>query len=452
MVVGAYPRSRIDLTIGDGEAWEVELTMARTPSLEELRPAPYNPRAITAEALTGLKVSLHEFGDISGLTWNRRTGHLISGHQRLKGLQEKYGDELQVEGGVVITPAGERFPVRVVDWPEAKEKAANLAANSPLIAGVFTEDLVVVLQDIAAELPDLSASLMLDELAGLVPETGLQDGNIDPDEIPEIPEESVVTLGDLWSLGDHRLLCGDSTSTKDVARLMGGSRATLMATDPPYLVNYQGGNHPQSWANAPETKDKHWDDYHEADGTSFFQDFLALALAEALSDRPAIYQWHASRRQALVEDAWKKSGLLVHQQIIWAKARAILTRSDYMWQHEPCFYGWVEGKRPTLRPKRNLTTVWPIDQKGECDGIHPTQKPVRLFEIPIESHTRPGALCYEPFSGSGSQIIAAERLGRRCSALEIEPRFVEVGLRRWAEFTGEDPVRNDGMRLSELVN
>jgi len=225
---------------------------------------------------------------------------------------------------------------------------------------------------------------------------------------------------------------------------MAGERASLLATDPPYLVDYQGGNHPQSWANGGrKTKDKHWDDYRDPDAASgFFTDFLRVWLAHSVEGVP-VYQWHATRRQTLVEDAWRKNGLLVHQTVIWVKARPVLTRSDYMWQHEPCFYGWPEGYRPSQKPPANASTVWEINQQGEQDGIHPTQKPVEVFARPIQYHTTPGAICAEPFSGSGSQIIAAEQQGRRCFAMELEPRFVQVAIERWEAFTGLQAERED---------
>src|SRR5712692_4110419 len=148
----------------------------------------------------------------------------------------------------------------------------------------------------------------------------------------------------------HKLLVGDSTVSQDVARVMGGQKAALMATDPPYLVDYQGGNHPQSWSNKPAVKDRHWDDYEEARGPELFVNFLRLALEIALKPNVAVYQWHAHKRQALVEEAWRQAGLLIHQQIIWVKARAVLTHSHYMYQHEPCFYGWLDFYLMILRP------------------------------------------------------------------------------------------------------
>jgi DNA modification methylase len=256
--------------------------------------------------------------------------------------------------------------------------------------------------------------------------------------------------GQLWLIPSqtvpgqaHRLLCGDSTDAGDVARLMDGKRAVLMATDPPYLVNYQGGNHPQSWHNKASVKDKHWDDYHEGSGPEFFVQFLRVALEHALVPNAAIYQWHAHRRQALVEAAWHEAGLLVHQQIIWVKARPVLTRSHYMRQHEPCFYGWQEGHPPARKPPPNARTVWQVDQQGESDGIHPTQKPLATVSPCIEYHTARGEICYEPFSGSGTCLVAAEQLGRLCYAVELAPEFVAVALQRLADM-GLAPERADG--------
>jgi DNA modification methylase len=242
----------------------------------------------------------------------------------------------------------------------------------------------------------------------------------------------------------HRILVGDSTRQEDVARAMGGQRAVLMATDPPYLVDYQGGNHPQSWSNKPEVRDKHWDDYQEGEACELFTQFLKLALDVALIGNPAVYQWHAHKRQALVESAWQRADLLVHQQIIWLKTRAVLTHSHFMWQHEPCFYGWVKGKPPTKRPPPNVTTVWQIDQKG-LEGLHPTQKPLEIVTRPISYHTEPGNVIYEPFSGSGTALAAAEATGRVCCAIEMAEAFVAVALER-LEQMGLEPRLNDGTR------
>jgi DNA modification methylase len=261
------------------------------------------------------------------------------------------------------------------------------------------------------------------------------------DVAPEPPAEPIAKLGDLWLLGAHRLLCGDSTTAEDVARLMNGEKASLCASDPPYLVDYSGGDHPQSFHNKPDVKDKHWDAYVDPEtSVAFFENYLRLALAHCV-EGTAFYQWHAHRRQDLVDEAWKRLGLLRHQQVIWAKSRPVLTRSHLLWAHEPCVYGWLEGYPPKLRPPTNETTVWAIDHKGDAGIDHPTVKPLEIFARPIRWHTLAGEVCYEPFSGSGTQIVAAEQLGRRCYAMELSPAFIDVAVMRWEKLTGRKATR-----------
>lgn len=324
-------------------------------------------------------------------------------------------------------------PALVLDLDDAEAKKLLLTLD-PIgaMAGSDADVLDSLLKDVSFD--DAALNQLIGSLAR---DAGIElDAALDEDEPVEPPAEPVTQLGDLWLLDGHRLLCGDSTKSEDVTRLMNGQRAALMATDPPYLVDYKGGNHPQSSVNDPDVKDKHWDDYKDPKtSVDFFFAFLRLALDVALVENPAVYQWHASRRQALVEEAWTRAGLFVHQQIIWKKPRAILTYSHFMWGHEPAFYGWIEGKAPTSRPAPNLSTVWEI--AGEQDGIHPTQKPLEIFGIPIRSHTQEREIVYEPFSGSGSQLVAAEKLGRRCFAMELAPAYCDAAIARWQRVTGK---------------
>ena len=177
-----------------------------------------------------------------------------------------------------------------------------------------------------------------------------------------------------------------------------------------------------------------------------------MAVAEAVAQNAAWYCWHASRRQAMVEEIWNKFGAFVHQQIIWVKDRPILTRSWYSWQHEPCFFGWVRPHQPHRVADDFLSSTWhiPTVRPGQCTD-HPTSKPVEVFAIPMRQHTRRGDICYEPFCGSGSQLIAAEQLGRRCCALEISPHYCDVIVRRWIHFVGEDHAPADLVRRYRVV-
>jgi DNA modification methylase len=273
----------------------------------------------------------------------------------------------------------------------------------------------------------------------------------DPDAIPEPPANPITTLGDLWILGDHRLLCGDSLEAGDVARVLDGITPRLMVTDPPYLVDYA------AWDTVGD----------EAAGVAFFTRYLELAL-EHLHPQAPIYQWHASRRADLVEQAWKANDLLWHQTCFWRKQRAVLGRSDFMWGIEPCAYGWRAGRRPRAerRPPSSSTNVWELDRAG-ANPEHPTIKPVALYTDPYTWHLRAGEWAYEPFCGSGTAIVAAELAGdptdednvalepnttmagtaiaaaevtgRRCAAIEKDPTYVDVACRRWQELTGRLP-------------
>jgi DNA modification methylase len=230
---------------------------------------------------------------------------------------------------------------------------------------------------------------------------------------------------------------------------MGGERAILMATDPPYLVDYDGGNHPQTWRPdgrpvTSEDKTKHWDAYVDHDNSiALYSGFLAAALAKALTEAPVIYQWFSSMRVEVVFEAWRANGLLPHQILIWQKNRPVLGRTDFMYDFEPMMYGWVQGKRPEpeRRPPANTRTVWSVDQKEgveeDLGSVHLTIKPVELIRRCIDYHTRPGELIYEPFSGSGTAIVAAQVTGRRCYAIELSPAFCDVAVARWEALTGE---------------
>lgn len=257
------------------------------------------------------------------------------------------------------------------------------------------------------------------------------------DQASELQKKWKTARGQIWEIGQHRLMCGDSCSDRDVRALMDGKTAKLCATDPPYLVSYDAKNHPSK--DFADGKNKDWKGRYADKQKSeplgpFYEAFLRQALAVCEPDA-AIYVWHASQRQVEVEKAMRNCGILVHQQIIWVKNKPVLTHSFYMWQHEPCFFGWKQGNKPKRNPGDFPTTVWQVDVPvlPGVESRHPTEKPVELFLTPILLHTQSGDVCYEPFSGSGTHLCAAQNAGRRCFAMEIEPGFVAVALERLSD-------------------
>lgn len=413
-----------------------------------INPAPYNPRLDLKPRdpdYEKLRRSIDEFGLVEPLVWNRRTGHLVGGHQRFKVLLQQ---------GVTAVD------VSVVDLPIEREKALNIALNK--ISGGWDQAKLAALLNELTAIPDLDVTLTgfdLPDVHGLIAHHLLatdHDERFDLDAALANAGPAVTQPGDLIILGtdprtQHRLLCGDCTDTHQVRRLMSGERAVLFATDPPYLVDYDGTNHPGKSKAHAERKNKDWSDTYgerfgwdayEANAELYFK-FIAVALAEAIRPDAAWYCWHASRRQSMLEEAWTKHGAFVHEQIIWVKNRGILTRSWYSWQHEPCFFGWLQGhKPPKAEDAPMLSSVWEIPTlaNNEERPDHPTPKPLDVFEIPMRQHTRGGEICYEPFAGSGTQIIAAQRLGRRCFATEVSPIYCDLIVRRFIAFAGEQAV------------
>jgi DNA modification methylase len=408
-------------------------------AIDRLFCSPSNPR-LNEPAVPHVAASIKRFGFRQPIV-ARPSGEVIAGNTRLKAAQSLGLTEV---------------PVAWFDGSDLEATAYAIADNRTAeFAEWDDQSLAALLDNLRAEDALDGVGFSDDEIDQLLAQLAEEQGPVElEDPGPgEPPEQPTSRLGDLWVLGEHRLLCGDSTSADATGRLMNGQRAHLLATDPPYLVDYTAQNHPPSASNRPETRDKNWDTYTDPQtGIAFFDAFLKACLPHVVPDA-AIYQWHASRRQSLVERAWEQNGLLVHQTIVWVKPRPVLTRSMFMWRSEPCFVGWVQGNMPPKdrRPPTNATNVWEIEQCTERLP-HPTLKPLEVFTRPLQYHTRPGEIALEPFSGSGTQIIAAEQTRRRCYAMELSPAFVDVAVRRWEQATGKEAVLDgDGRTFAEIA-
>ena len=246
----------------------------------------------------------------------------------------------------------------------------------------------------------------------------------------EVQEQAISQPGDIWLLGKHRLMCGDSTKLEDAKKLMGGVQADLLLTDPPYNVAYEGGT--------AEHLTIQNDDMDDAD----FREFLCAAFQVADSNmKPgaAFYIWHADTEGYNFRGACRDIGWQVRQCLIWVKNSLVLGRQDYHWQHEPCLYGWKDGAAHLWTSDRSQTTIMNFD-KPQRNGEHPTMKPVELFAYQLQNNTKAGGAVLDLFGGSGTTMIACEQLGRRGYLMELDPRYVDVIVKRYVGVTGKTDV------------
>jgi ParB-like chromosome segregation protein Spo0J len=302
------------------------------------RPIPYakNPRTCPETAIAKVAASLKEFGFRQPIVVGAQDV-VVVGHTRLLAARRLGLKTVPVHVARDLSPA-QAQAYRLADNRTNQETAWDSDLLSLEISELIGLDYDI---DVVGFDPDEISALLL----------GATAGKTDPDLVPELPAEPTTKHGDLWLLGDHRLLCGDATKAADVARLMGDERAAAMVTDPPYLMNYDGSGHPQSWANKPATRDKNWDAYHDHEqAVAFYVSFLKEALEHALTPDAAVYECYAILRSEFIWQAWKEVGLLPHQVVIWKKSRSVLTHSWFLWNYEPVMVGWPAGHQPERKP------------------------------------------------------------------------------------------------------
>ncbi len=381
--------------------------------VDELIPYARNSRTHSDAQVAQIAASIKEFGFTNPVLIDE-TGSIIAGHGRVLASRKL---------NLVSVPC-----IQLSHLTEAQKKAYIIADNKlALNAGWDDEMLAVELTD----LKDIGFDLDLtgfntDEIEALLAPVGTE-GLTDEDAVPEVPEAPVTVLGDVWLLGNHRLMCGDSTSIDAVDKLMAGGGADMLLTDPPYNVAYEGA-----------TKQK-LTIQNDSMGDGEFRQFLrdAFVTAEnAMKNGAVFYIWHSDSEGYNFRGACQDAGLKVRQCLIWKKSSLVMGRQDYHWKHEPCLYGWKEGAGHLWAADRKQTTILEFD-KPSRNGEHPTMKPVGLFEYQMLNNTKGGDIVLDLFGGSGTTIIAAEKNGRYGYLMELDPKYCDVIVQRWQEFTGK---------------
>jgi DNA modification methylase len=428
----------------------------RTVQLSDISLDPANLRRHPVRNLEAIKASLRRFGQQKPIVVDAK-GVIIAGNGVYTAARELGWKQIACVDSslagverVAYAIADNQTPL-LAEWdePALLDTLEAMEPGEAETLGFSREDITAMRDEDLAHIED--------------------DPAIAPAPVP------VTQLGDIWHLGDHRIINGDSTKPETYAALMQGEKAALCNTDPPYIVEYTGeriGGSGKDWSTL----------YREVDIPNA-KDFYAAIWPCILShceSNAALYCWHAHSRARDLQNAWDTNGVLTHQFIVWVKPNSVPGRSCWFWRHEPALMGWLQGNRPRVNAYYECT-AWEVDagdlsmlntddlrrlvqehsdvwQTGWENGAarpsnneHPTQKPLEIFARPMRKHTLIGDVVLEPFSGSGSQLIAAEKLRRRCRAIELQPVFVDVAVRRWQRETGRDARLADGRTWREVA-
>lgn len=379
---------------------------------ELLIPADYNPRKDLKPGdpeYEKLKRSIEQFGYVEPVIWNKTTSHVVGGHQRLKVLLDMGITEVECV---------------VIEMDEEKEKALNIALNK--ISGDWDKDkLALLIADLQGADFDVSLTgfepaeldaLFKDSLKG-----GIHDDDFDVEA--ELQKPALTKQGDVWMLGQHRLVCGDSTKAETFTLLMDGKLANLVVTDPPYNVNYEG--------SAGKIKNDNM-------GNEAFYNFLLEAFKNtevAMAKDASIYVFHADTEGLNFRKAFSEAGFYLSGTCIWKKQSLVLGRSPYQWQHEPVLFGWKKSGKHNWYADRKQTTIWEFE-KPKKNGDHPTMKPMALVAYPILNSSLTNCIVLDPFGGSGSTLIACDQTERICYTIELDEKYCDVIIKRYIEQAG----------------
>lgn len=419
--------------------------------IDKLNPAKYNPRVDLKPGdpeYEKLKRSIKEFGYVEPIVWNKRTGNVVGGHQRLKILKEE---------------GYKKVKVSVVELSEAQEKALNIALNK--ISGDWDEEKLHQIFKELQEDVDIDIELTgfdmeeIDDIVANFDTTEVVEDDFDLEEELEKEEDPITQEGDLWILGKHRLLCGDSTKLEDVTRLMDGKLADLLLTDPPYNVNYESES-----GMKIENDNLGDDDFYNLLIGSFTN------MYEIAKEGTPIYIFHADTEAYNFRKAFMNAGFKLSQGLVWVKHSMTIGRQDYQWRHESILYGWKEGAAHKWYGQRNKDTVIENDidiedlSKEELvelveqlleslpgtiirfdrpmkNDLHPTMKPLGLLGYLIRNSSIEGDLVVDLFGGSGSTLITCEQMNRICYTMELDPRYCDAIVKRYIALVGDEEVK-----------
>ena len=389
-------------------------------AVDKLIPYVNNSRKHSDAQVAQIAASIKEFGWTNPILVDGDHG-IIAGHGRLMAARKLGMKEVPV--------------IELAHLTDTQRKALIIADNKLAMNAEWDTDLLTI------ELNELLTDNFAMEILGFDPkelaallEPEVVEGLTDEDAVPDVPEEPKTKLGDIYQLGNHRLMCGDSCNQDAVEKLTGGAGVDMLLTDPPYNVAYEGGTG-LTIQN---------DDMEDSQFRQFLRD--AFVTADTVMKKGAVfYIWHADLEGYNFRGACQDAGWTVRQCLIWKKSSLVMGRQDYHWKHKPCLYGWKDGAGHLWAADRKQTTILEFD-KPSRNGEHPTMKPVALFEYQMLNNTKGGDIVLDLFGGSGTTMLAAEKHGRHACLMELDPKYCDVIVKRWEEFTG-----NTAQLLTEVA-
>ena len=392
--------------------------------INELKNDHKNARKRTDRSSALIKESLKKYGAGRSIVIDEEN-RILAGNGTIAGARAAGIKNVRV----IETEGDEIIAVKRKGLSEDQKVGLALADNRTSDLSEWDKEMLHQL----SEDHDIDPWFTKEDLAEILGEPDIipSEGVTDPDEVPETPEEPTVQFGEVWKLGNHKLLCGDSTDQNQLQPLMENELADLWLTDPPYNVNYEG-------ATADKLKIQN-DNQSDAE----FRQFLASAYTVAhlyLNDGASFYIWHADSEGYNFRGAAKDANLQIRQCLIWVKSSMVMGRQDYHWQHEPCLYGWKKGASHFWNADRKQTTEMNFD-KPNRNKEHPTMKPVDLIQYQMSNSTKPNHIVLDTFGGSGTTLIAAERIQRQARLVELDPKYCDVIIKRWENFTGNKAER-----------